>query len=134
MSIRDGAQFKASQRIQAGRDIVATTDLIAKGDLGGRKWNQLYGSYMGAIGITQFLPTSWAAYGRSMSGGPRDPWNFRDAVLSTGNYLEKHGSRRDYNHAILTYNYSAKYQHDILQYGANVAPGIEAVKKELPKP
>lgn len=134
MGIVRSPKYKPAQRLQASRDITATNGLIARGELGGRKWNELYGSYMGAIGITQFLPTSFAAYGRSMKGGPRDPWDFRDAVLSTGNYLERHGSRKDYNRSILSYNHSTKYQQDILQYGANVAPGIEAVKKELPKP
>ena len=125
-----GGRFKPAQRAQAGRDLAAMTRLLASGDLGGRRVEQLYGSNMGAIGITQFLPSSWAAYGLSFSGGPRDPWNFRDAVLSTGNYLEKHGSRKDYDRAILSYNYSEKYRQDIKQYGANVAPGIRAVQEQ----
>jgi membrane-bound lytic murein transglycosylase B len=123
-------RFKPAQREQAGHDLTAMTNLIANGDLGGRKVEQIYGSNMGAIGITQFLPSSWAAYGRSMAGGPRDPWNFRDAVLSTGNFLERHGSRTNYEKSILSYNYSVEYQQKILQYGANVAPGIQAVQQQ----
>lgn len=123
-------RFKPAQREQAGHDLTAMTNLIATGDLGGRTVTQIYGSNMGAVGITQFLPTSWAAYGRSMTGGPRDPWNFRDAVLSTGNFLDRHGARTDYNKAVLSYNHSDKYLNDILQYGANVAPGIQAVKAQ----
>ena len=130
LAIRTDARgrFKPEQREQAGRDLAALTRLLAAGDLGGRRAEGIRGSNMGAIGVTQFLPSSWDAYGRSMRGGRRDPWNFGDAVLSTGNYLDQHGARRSYDQAILAYNRSEKYRRQIRQYGANVEPGVAAAR------
>ncbi len=122
--------FTAAQQRQASADLTALTKLIANNDLGGRTIDQIYGSNMGAIGITQFLPTSWDAYAVSAKGGPRDPWNFSDAVLSTGNFLKHHGAPQNYNQSILSYNHSTEYQGKILQYGANVDPGIKAVQQQ----
>ena len=51
------------------------------------------GSYAGAIGIPQFMPTSYEAYSVDFNGnGRRDLVNeLEDAVGSVGNYLKVHG-------------------------------------------
>ena len=57
---------------------------------------QLKGSYAGAMGYGQFMPSSYRAYARSINGsGVADIWdNPEDAISSVGNYLRAHGWRR----------------------------------------
>jgi len=57
----------------------------------------LKGSYAGAMGYGQFMPSSYRAYARSYEGGAApDIWdNPADAISSVGNYLAAHGWRRD---------------------------------------
>jgi len=56
----------------------------------------LKGSYAGAMGYPQFIPTSYRAYAVDFDGdGLRDLWtNPVDAIGSVGNYLAEHGWRR----------------------------------------
>lgn len=51
------------------------------------------GSWAGAMGHTQFMPSSFMAHAVDGDGdGRRDVWNsVADALASTGNYLRKHG-------------------------------------------
>jgi len=55
----------------------------------------LKGSYAGAMGYGQFMPSSYRAYARSYTGdGAADIWNNpADAIASVGNYLQAHGWR-----------------------------------------
>jgi membrane-bound lytic murein transglycosylase B len=55
------------------------------------------GSYAGAMGLPQFMPSSYRGYAVDFDGdGQRNLWtNPRDAIGSVGNYLEKNGWRRD---------------------------------------
>jgi len=55
------------------------------------------GSYAGAIGIPQFIPTSYQRYAVDFDGdGQRDLVNsVADAIGSVGNYLAEHGWQRD---------------------------------------
>jgi membrane-bound lytic murein transglycosylase B len=55
----------------------------------------LKGSYAGAMGYGQFMPSSYRAYARSYEGaGAPDIWdNPADAIASVGNYLKAHGWR-----------------------------------------
>ena len=57
----------------------------------------LSGSYAGAMGIPQFMPSSYRAYAVDFDGdGLTDIWdNPADAVGSVGNYLKEHGWRED---------------------------------------
>ena len=57
---------------------------------------QLKGSYAGAMGYGQFMPSSYRAYAKSINGtGVADIWdNPEDAISSVGNYLRAHGWRR----------------------------------------
>lgn len=56
----------------------------------------LKGSYAGAMGLGQFIPSSYRAYAIDFDGdGFRDIWNNpTDAIGSVANYLGKHGWRR----------------------------------------
>jgi len=57
----------------------------------------LKGSYAGAMGYGQFMPSSYRAYARSFeSGGVPDIWdNPADAISSVGHYLQAHGWQAD---------------------------------------
>lgn len=56
----------------------------------------LQGSYAGAMGIAQFMPSSYRAYAVDFNGdGHRDLWRDPvDAIGSVANYLGEHGWRR----------------------------------------
>ena len=112
--------------IQAGRDLVALTRLQAEGQLGGLTVNQVYGSYAGAMGTPQFLPTSWAAYSRAPDGGPRDPFNFGTAAYSVGNYLKVHGYNKDVARSIWGYNHSQEYVDKVQGVSAAVKVNLSA--------
>lgn len=55
------------------------------------------GSYAGAMGLGQFMPSSYRAYAVDFDGdGQRDIWtNPVDAIGSIANYLKEHGWRAD---------------------------------------
>jgi len=56
----------------------------------------LYGSYAGAMGYPQFIPTSYQAYAVDFDGdAKRDLWNNPvDAIGSVANYFAEHGWQR----------------------------------------
>lgn len=56
---------------------------------------QMVGSWAGAMGHTQFMPSSFMSYAVDYNGdGRRDIWNsVPDALASTANYLKSHGWR-----------------------------------------
>ena len=58
---------------------------------------ELKGSYAGAMGLGQFIPSSYRAYAVDFDGdGFRDIWNNpTDAIGSVANYLARHGWQRD---------------------------------------
>ena len=58
---------------------------------------ELKGSYAGAMGMGQFIPSSYRAYAVDFDGdGFRDIWNNPvDAIGSVANYLAEHGWQRD---------------------------------------
>lgn len=66
--------------------------IIQRGDI---TPNRMMGSWAGAMGHTQFIPTSYQAYAQDFTGdGKRDVWdpnNPSDALASTANYLAKFG-------------------------------------------
>jgi membrane-bound lytic murein transglycosylase B len=50
------------------------------------------GSYAGALGVPQFLPSSYRRYAVDFNGdGGRDLWNHDDAIGSIGNYYKAFG-------------------------------------------
>ena len=55
----------------------------------------IYGSYAGAFGITQFIPSSYLAYAADGDGdGRRDVWrSHADAIASVARYFHAHGWR-----------------------------------------
>jgi membrane-bound lytic murein transglycosylase B len=58
------------------------------------QWDMLdpKGSYAGAMGMGQFIPSSYRAYAVDFSGdGKRDLWDSVDAIGSVANYFKRHG-------------------------------------------
>jgi membrane-bound lytic murein transglycosylase B len=78
------------------------------------------GSYYGAIGYGQFMPTNIEPYGVDGDGdGVIDLFNMADAIASVANYLARHGWKpglnREARHKVLrTYNHVDIYPNTIL--------------------
>jgi membrane-bound lytic murein transglycosylase B len=71
--------------------LVAALKIIQSGDVAPR---QMTGSWAGAMGHTQFIPTSYLAYAQDFRGdGKRDIWSDdpTDALASTAAYLARFG-------------------------------------------
>lgn len=74
----------------ARTQLVAALQILQTGDIGRA---HLMGSWAGAMGHTQFIPTSYLAYGVDMDGnGRRDIWNsIPDALATAANLLKANG-------------------------------------------
>lgn len=81
---------------------------------------QLKGSWAGAFGIPQFIPSSFLAYAvDGNNDGTIDLYLYQDAAASVMNYLSRHGwkgkmSPEKEEKAIWSYNHSKLYVHTIL--------------------
>ena len=81
----------------------------------------LYGSYAGAMGIAQFMPSNALALAKDGdSDGHIDLFTHADAIVSIANYLNHHGwhvgidDKKAYK-ILLKYNYSKYYANTILK-------------------
>jgi membrane-bound lytic murein transglycosylase B len=76
----------------ARTQLIAALKILQRGDIG---VDGLQGSWAGAMGHTQFIPTSYQAYGVDFDGnGRRDIWNsVPDALATAANLLAKNGWR-----------------------------------------
>ncbi len=56
-------------------------------------YNEIYGSYAGALGVPQFMPSSYLRYARDHDlDGKIDLWkSYPDIFASVANYLKEHG-------------------------------------------
>ncbi|MFH0783808.1 MAG: lytic murein transglycosylase [Pseudomonadota bacterium] len=74
----------------ARTQLVAALKILQTGQIGRA---HLMGSWAGAMGHTQFIPTSYLAYGVDMDGdGRRDIWNsVPDALATAANLLKSNG-------------------------------------------
>lgn len=92
----------------------------------GRDPMSLPGSIYGAIGISQFMPTSAVRLARDGNGdGVADLFVVDDALESMGNYLQKAGvggqtSEAALREALFRYNRSHTYVNTIMAVAANV--------------
>jgi len=58
--------------------------------------DQIMGSYTGAIGLCQFMPSNYKHFAVDFNeDGVIDLWNPEDAIGSIANYFSKHGWKRD---------------------------------------
>lgn len=74
----------------ARTQLIAALKILQSGDI---DESHLTGSWAGAMGHTQFIPTSYQAYAVDMDGnGKRDIWNsVPDALATAANLLRKNG-------------------------------------------
>lgn len=77
----------------AEEQLYAALRILANGDI---DRDRMRGSWAGAMGHTQFIPTSFNAYAVDEDGdGRRDIWNsIADVMGSTANYLKANGWQR----------------------------------------
>lgn len=82
---------------------------------------ELNGSYAGAVGIPQFMPSNILLYARDGNGDGRiDLFSHADSIASIANYLKQFGWKpgidRDAKFKVLLkYNYSSYYANTILE-------------------
>ncbi|BBZ12065.1 hypothetical protein MBRA_22600 [Mycobacterium branderi] len=89
-------------------------------------------TYARALGPMQFLPGTWAHYASDGDAdGVTDPQNLYDSTLAAARYLCSGGlDLRDPSQvmsAILRYNHSLPYAHNVLGWAAAYASGVVPV-------
>lgn len=83
--------YAGERRAKFGRaQLLAALEILERGDIG---LAGLVGSWAGAMGHTQFIPTTYNAHAVDFDGdGKRDIWGSPvDALASTANYLRESG-------------------------------------------
>jgi membrane-bound lytic murein transglycosylase B len=86
------------------------------------------GSWAGAFGICQFIPSSYVRFAVDGNGdGVIDLFDFRDAVASIANYLKAHGWENGRleakRQAIYAYNHCDSYVDAVLAYAKATKEG-----------
>ena len=72
-------------------ELVAALQMLDRGDV---TPDRITGSWAGAMGHTQFMPTTYQSHAIDFDGdGKRDIWGIPDALASTANYLRSSGWR-----------------------------------------
>ena len=82
--------FMSTRRDMFGSELIAALHMIEGGDITASK---MMGSWAGALGQPQFLPSSYLKYAVDFDGdGRRDIWNsVPDSLASIANYLAREG-------------------------------------------
>jgi len=79
-------------------------------------------SSAGAVGFMQFLPSTWAQWGRDADGDRRrDPRNPVDAIFSAARYLHAAGAVDDLPRAIFAYNHADWYVERVVTRARELA-------------
>ncbi len=84
--------FEGRRQRFGEQQLFAVLDLISSGEV---REDQLRGAWAGAMGMTQFIPTTFRDYAVDFDGdGNKDLWTSeRDALGSAANYLSRSGWR-----------------------------------------
>lgn len=87
---------------------------------------ELKGSWAGAFGLSQFLPSSYLQWGKDGDGdGKVDLFNTADAVYSIANYLKSNGwgkTEKKQRKAVFHYNNSNDYVDAVLTLASMIVP------------
>jgi membrane-bound lytic murein transglycosylase B len=94
----------------------------------------LRGSYAGAFGLPQFIPSSYQAYAKSVDPqATPDLTDSADAILSVAYYLSIHGWKNEDDdakvEALMKYNNSRDYADSILEISKRVTVASVGAKK-----
>lgn len=86
--------YSGSRKDYAREQYIAALKILKSGIVSPQNFT---GSWAGAMGHTQFIPTSYLSYAVDWTGdGKKDIWNSSsDALASTANYLAKKGWKND---------------------------------------
>ena len=83
----------------------------------------LKGSWAGAFGLSQFLPSSYNKWAIDGNGdGKIDLFNVEDAIFSVGNYLKSRDWKnpRSVRKAIYSYNHSSAYVNAVIRLAKKI--------------
>jgi membrane-bound lytic murein transglycosylase B len=87
---------------------------------------ELKGSWAGAFGISQFIPTSYLSWAVDGNGdGVVNLFNLPDAVFSVANYLKSNGwgnADNEQRNAVFHYNNSSAYVDAVLKLASLIKP------------
>ncbi|TXS32612.1 lytic transglycosylase domain-containing protein, partial [Streptomyces sp. gb1(2016)] len=88
--------------------------------------------YDRAVGPMQFIPSTWAHWGKDGNGdGRADPGNIGDSALAAGHYLcagaRDLSVRADLDRAVLSYNHSDTYLRTVLSWLEFYRKGVHPV-------
>ena len=86
---------------------------------------EVYGSYAGALGMPQFIPSSYLAYAVSKNSFGRWLLSKEEAIFSIGNYLRSHGWKKNLSlkkkkKVLWSYNHSEPYIETILHVAQKI--------------
>jgi membrane-bound lytic murein transglycosylase B len=86
---------------------------------------EVYGSYAGALGMPQFIPSSYLTFAVSRKSFEKWLLNKEEAIYSIGNYLKSHGWKRNLpikkkKQILWYYNHSEPYIETILQVAQKI--------------
>jgi membrane-bound lytic murein transglycosylase B len=116
---REAFEKKADQKSAwAYRELKA---LLTHTEKEGLDPTTIKGSYAGALGVSQFMPSNIAAYGKDGNAdGQVDLFVHADAIASIANYLQHYGwkpglTREQAFKAVYHYNHSKYYVNTILE-------------------
>jgi membrane-bound lytic murein transglycosylase B len=79
------------------------------------------GSWGGAIGFPQFMPTSFRFAADGNGDGSIDLYSFPDAIASIANYLSKNGYRSSRSRSFHAYNPEDEYVRGVQMYADAIA-------------
>jgi len=127
----DGADLERLEKRAVRRSHWAYNELVQYLRLCDREhWDPLEvkGSWAGAFGWAQFLPSSYLRCARDGDGDGRvDPYALQDAVASIAAYLDEAGwlsSVASHRRALMLYNPSSAYVDCILEYARKLSQKI----------